>query len=68
MSCEVYCSSLKIASKRVRFMSSRTASTWTPILRLDPSGIQEINRMICKQKKSKNKSAIIVTHDHSILP
>jgi len=24
--------------------------------------------MICKQKKSKNKSAIIVTHDHSILP
>jgi len=24
--------------------------------------------MICKQEKSKNESAIIVTHDHSILP
>jgi hypothetical protein len=49
-------------------MSSRPASTWTPILRLDPYGTQEITRMICKQEKSKNESAIIVTHDHSILP
>ena len=61
-------SSLKIASRRVRFMSSRAASTWTPILRLDPYGTQEITRMICKQVKSKNKSASIVTHDRPILP
>ena len=61
-------SSLKIASRRVRFMSSRAASTWTPILRLDPYGTQEITQMICKQVKSKNKNASIVTHDRPILP
>ena len=49
-------------------MSSRAASTWTPILKLDPYGTQEIALLICKQVKSKNTSAIIVTHDHSILP
>jgi len=49
-------------------MSSRAASTWTPILRLDPYGTQEIAQLICKQAKYKNTSAIIVTHDRSILP
>lgn len=36
--------------------------------RLDPVRGQEIAQLICKEVKSKNNGAIIVTHDHSILP
>lgn len=35
---------------------------------LDPDHGQEIAQLICKEVKSKNKSAIMVTHDRSILP
>ena len=35
---------------------------------LDPDRGQEIAQLICKEVKSKNKSAIMVTHDRSILP
>ena len=36
--------------------------------RRDPDRGQEIAQLICKEVKSKNKSAIMVTHDRSILP
>ena len=39
-----------------------------PTASLDPDRGQEIAQLICKEVKSKNKSAIMVTHDRSILP
>ena len=39
-----------------------------PTASLDPDRGQEIAQPICKEVKSKNKSAIMVTHDRSILP
>ncbi|WP_315293641.1 ATP-binding cassette domain-containing protein [uncultured Actinomyces sp.] len=39
-----------------------------PTASLEPDRIQEIDQLICKEVKSKNKSAIMVTHDRSILP
>ena len=39
-----------------------------PTASLEPDHIQEIDQLICKEVKSKNKSAIMVTHDRSILP
>lgn len=39
-----------------------------PTASLDPDLGQEIAQLICKEVKSKNKSAIMVTHDRSILP
>ena len=37
-----------------------------PTASLDPDRGQEIAQLICKEVKSKNKSAIMVTHDRSI--
>lgn len=39
-----------------------------PTPSLDPDRGQEIAQLIRKEVKSKNKSAIMVTHDRSILP
>lgn len=39
-----------------------------PTASLDPDRGQEITQLICKEVKSKNKNAIMVTHDRSILP
>lgn len=39
-----------------------------PTASLDPDCGQEIAQLICKEVKSQNKSAIMVTHDRSILP
>ena len=39
-----------------------------PTASLDPDRGQEIAQLICKEVKSKNKSAIMVTHERSILP
>ena len=39
-----------------------------PTASLDPDRGQEIAQLICKEVKSKNKSAIMVTHDRSVLP
>ena len=39
-----------------------------PTVSRDPDRGREIAQLICKKVKSKNKSAIIVTHDRSILP
>ena len=39
-----------------------------PTASLDPDRGQEIAQLICKEVKSKNKSALMVTHDRSILP
>lgn len=39
-----------------------------PTASLDPDRGQEIAQLIRKEVKSKNKSAIMVTHDRSILP
>ena len=39
-----------------------------PTASLDPDRGQEIAQLICKEVKSQNKSAIMVTHDRSILP
>ena len=39
-----------------------------PTASLAPDRGQEIAQLICKEVKSKNKSAIMVTHDRSILP
>ena len=38
-----------------------------PTASLDPDKGQEIAKLICNEVKSKNKSAIMVTHDRSIL-
>ena len=38
-----------------------------PTASLDPDKGQEIAELICNEVKSKNKSAVMVTHDHSIL-
>ena len=39
-----------------------------PTASLDPDRGQEIAQLICTEVKSKNKSAVMVTHDRSILP
>lgn len=39
-----------------------------PTVSRDPDRGREIAQLICKEVKSKNKSAIMVTHDRSILP
>lgn len=39
-----------------------------PTACLDPNRGKEITQLICKEVKSQNKSNIMVTHDHSILP
>ena len=39
-----------------------------PTASLDPDHGQEIAQLICKEVTSKNKNAIMVTHDRSILP
>ena len=38
-----------------------------PTASLDPDRGQEIAQLICTEVKSKNKSAVMVTHDRSIL-
>lgn len=38
-----------------------------PTASLDPDKGQEIAELICNEVKSKNKSAVMVTHDRSIL-